>query len=54
MVLGFRQRSALLVLGRMRLRILDHSLDVGVGEAARSLDADLLLLAGALILGVGR
>ncbi len=30
--------------------VLDHLLDVGVGQAARGLDADLLLLAGGLVL----
>ena len=35
----------------MGFGILDHLLDVGVGKPARSLDADLLLLAGGLVLG---
>src|SRR6516225_5195826 len=43
---------ALLVLFGVRLRVLDHALDVGLGQAARRLDADLLLLAGAFVLGV--
>src|SRR3546814_9789603 len=46
-----RRSSDLLVLGGMRLGILDHAVDIGVGEAARGLDADLLLLAGRLVLG---
>src|SRR5262249_53369377 len=43
---------ALLVLFGVRFRVLDHALDVSLGQTARRLDADLLLLAGALVLGV--
>ncbi len=45
-------RVALLVLGGVRLGVLHHLLDVGVGETTGGLDADLLLLAGALVLGL--
>src|ERR1043165_7714185 len=41
--------AALLVLVGELLGLLDHLLDIGVGKAARGLDADLLLLAGALV-----
>src|SRR6185437_4584625 len=51
LVLGFHRLALLLVGIGVLLGFLDHALDVGVGEAARSLDADLLLLAGALVLG---
>ena len=51
MVARLDQLLLALVLGRMRLGILDHLLDVGVREAARGLDADLLLLARRLVLG---
>ena len=51
LVLGFDQLAALLVFGGMGFGFLDHLLDVGVGKAARGLDADLLLLAGGLVLG---
>src|SRR5262249_32778664 len=51
-VLGFHLRLALLVLIGVGLGILDHLLDVGLAQAARRLDADLLLLAGALVPGV--
>ena len=50
-VLGLGRSAPLLVLLGELLGFLDHLLDVGVGEAARRLDADLLLLAGALVLG---
>src|SRR5262249_4783186 len=40
---------ALLVLLGVRFRVLDHALDVSLGQAARRLDADLLFLAGALV-----
>src|SRR5499426_4516534 len=50
-VLRLDLRLALLVLVGMRFGILDHALDVGLGEAARRLDADLLLLVGRLVLG---
>src|SRR5258708_15577456 len=51
LVLGFDQRAPLLVLLGVRFGVLDHLLDVGVAEPARGLDADLLLLAGSLVLG---
>src|SRR5204862_6936261 len=50
-VLGLGRGTALLVVFRELLGFLDHPFDVGVGKAARSLDADLLLLARALVLG---
>src|SRR5689334_20088277 len=50
-VLRFDQLTPLLVVGGVRLGVLHHAVDVGVVEAARSLDADLLLLAGSLVLG---
>ena len=50
-VLGLDQGLALLVLFGVALRVLDHALDVGLAQAARSLDADLLLLGGGLVLG---
>ena len=40
-----------LVLGRVGFRIFDHLIDVFVTEPGRGLDADLLLLAGCLVLG---
>jgi hypothetical protein len=43
--------AALLVGLGMGLGFLDHLVDVVVGQAARCLDADLLFLAGALVLG---
>src|SRR5215831_14026042 len=51
-VLGFHLGLALLVVLGVRLRVLDHALDVGLRQPARGLDADLLLLAGALVLGL--
>ena len=51
MVLGLDLRLALLVLLGVGLGVLDHALDVGFRQAARGLDADLLLLAGRLVLG---
>src|SRR5262245_19896283 len=36
----------------MGFSILDHALDVSLGQAARRLDADLLLFAGSLVLGL--
>jgi hypothetical protein len=51
-VLGLDRRLALLVFLGVSLRVLDHLLDVSLGQTARRLDADLLLLAGALVLGV--
>src|SRR5262249_15220422 len=52
MVLRLDLRLALLVFLRVRLGILDHALDVGLGKATRCLDTDLLLLAGALVLSL--
>src|SRR3954469_6241231 len=49
MVLGVHRLAALLVLGGVGLGILDHLLDVGFGQTARGLDADLLLLARRLV-----
>src|SRR5204862_1298851 len=51
-ILGLDLRLALLVFLGVRFGVLDHALDVRLGEAARRLDTDLLLLAGALVLGV--
>ena len=45
------QLAPLLVLGGVGFRLLDHSLDLVLGQAARGLDAYLLLLARALVLG---
>ena len=45
------ERTPLLVLLGMGLRLLHHPLDIGFGKTARGLDTDLLLLAGALVLG---
>src|SRR5260221_14054958 len=50
-VLGLRSRPPLLVLVGELFGFLDHLLNVGVIEAARRLDAVLLLLARALVLG---
>src|SRR5882757_5788683 len=49
MILGVHRLAALLVLGGVGLGVLDHLLDVGFGQTARGLDADLLLLAGGLV-----
>src|SRR6195952_4641685 len=49
-VLGVHRLAALLVLRGVGLGVLDHLLDLGFGQAARGLDADLLLLAGRLVL----
>src|SRR4029079_10767603 len=51
-VLGLDFSLALLVLLGVGFGVLDHALDVSLGEAARRLDADLLFLAGALVLGL--
>ena len=51
-ILGLHRGLALLVFLGVGLGVLDHLLDVGLGQAARRLDADLLLLAGALVLGM--
>src|SRR3954452_8619392 len=48
---GFDDRLALLVLLGMLGSLTDHLLDLGLRKTARSLDADLLLLAGRLVLG---
>jgi hypothetical protein len=50
-VLRLGRLAPLLVLFGELLGVLDHLVDVGVRKAARGLDADLLLLAGALVLG---
>src|ERR1700759_5251487 len=49
MVLGVHRLAALLVFGGVGFGVLDHLLDVGLRQTARSLDADLLLLAGRLV-----
>src|SRR5829696_754269 len=49
-ILRFDELAALLVLGGMRLGVLDHLVDVGLGQAAGGLDADLLLLRRRLVL----
>src|SRR4029079_19486462 len=51
-VLGLDFGLALLVLLGVGFGVLDHALDVGLGEAARRLDADLLFLAGAFVLAL--
>src|SRR5205085_8849033 len=51
-ILGLHLGLALLVLLGVRLGILDHLLDVGLGKTAGGLDADLLLLAGAFVPGM--
>src|SRR3569833_2910061 len=51
LVLGLDQLLAPLVLGGVRLGVLDHLLDVGVRQAAVGLDADRHLLVGRLVLG---
>src|ERR1700738_4494844 len=50
MVLGVDRLAAFLVLGGVGLGVLDHLLDVGFRQTAGGLDADLLLLAGRLVL----
>src|SRR3546814_14509392 len=52
MVLRLGRLALLLVLFGEALGILDHLVDVGVRQAARRLDADLLFLARALVLGM--
>src|SRR5678815_2898202 len=49
LVLRFSRLAPLLVLVGELLGVFDHLFDVGVAEAARSLDADLLLLASTLV-----
>src|SRR6202521_5793383 len=51
LVAGLDLAAALLVLVAVRLGLLDHALDLGVVEARGRGDGDLLLLAGAEILG---
>src|SRR5690606_34993834 len=51
LVARFRLLAALLVVFGELLGILDHLFDVGFRKAAGGLDADLLFLAGALVLG---
>src|SRR5690606_16417617 len=51
LVLGLDHVAALLVGLGIRLGVLDHLLDVSVRQTARGLNADLVLLAGALVLG---
>ena len=48
---GLDQLALLLVLVLEALGLLGHALDVGIGQAARSLDADRLLLARGLVPG---
>ncbi len=50
-VLGVDRLAALLVLGRVDLGVLDHLVDVGLGQTTGCLDPDLLFLAGRLVLG---
>src|ERR1700761_212015 len=50
-VLGIDRLAALLVRLGIGLGVLDHLVDVGFRQAARGLDADLLLLGGRLVLG---
>ena len=50
-VAGLGQLALLAVLLGVRLGVLDHLLDLGVGEPGAALDLDLLLLAGAEVLG---
>ena len=54
LVVRLDELAALLVGFGVRLGFLDHALDVGLGQAAAGLDADLLLLAGRLVLGLHR
>ncbi|EKJ94259.1 putative NAD-specific glutamate dehydrogenase [Bradyrhizobium lupini HPC(L)] len=51
LVLGFHARTTLLVGLSIGFGVLDHLFDVGVRKATGGLDADLLFLAGALVLG---
>src|SRR3984893_12639189 len=50
-VLGVDRLAALLVRLGIGFGVLDHLVDVGFRQAAGGLDADLLLLAGRLVLG---
>src|SRR6266478_4659703 len=49
-VLGVDRLAAFLVLGGVGLGVLDHLLDVGLGQSAGGLNPDLLFLAGRLVL----
>ncbi|EEX99321.1 NAD-specific glutamate dehydrogenase [Brucella pinnipedialis B2/94] len=51
LILGFDALTTLLVGLGIGFGVLDHLFDVGIAQAARSLNADLVLLAGTLILG---
>ena len=51
-VFGLDLRLTLLVFLGMGFRVFHHALDISIGKAARRLDTDLLLLAGALVPGV--
>ncbi|EJU09885.1 putative NAD-specific glutamate dehydrogenase [Sphingomonas sp. LH128] len=51
LIAGLGRFAALLVLFGELLGVTDHLVDVAVRKAARGLDADLLFLAGALVLG---
>src|ERR1700689_217792 len=52
LVLGLDLLAELLVRLGMGLGVLHHLVDVVLGQAARGLDADLLLLAGGLVAGL--
>ena len=52
MVLGLDLGFALLVFLGVRFGVFHHPLDVRLGQTARCLDADLLLLASSLVLGL--
>src|ERR1051325_6008724 len=49
-IAGVDELEGLLVLGRMRLGILHHALNLGLVQARARLDLDLVLLAGRLVL----
>ena len=51
LVAGIDQLPALFVFLGMLLGFLDHALDIAIGQSPRSLDTDLLFLAGGLVLG---
>ena len=51
LVLQIDQLALLLVLGGVRLRVAAHAIDLVLGQTRGGLDADLLLLAGALVDG---
>src|SRR6202451_2177203 len=50
-ILGVDHFAPLLVLGGVGFFVLHHLVDVGFAQAARGLDANLLLLVGRLVLG---